>query len=407
MSFEIDGTTWQPKSTSEHTASLMAKLNSLLQENNITDAAGNVIQLTANFANAFYLMCLANGDRYADLDKKLTAAINSFNIALCDDAQIINLLPIAAVERNPGSYSTLKLTVTVSPGATCSIPAGTRVPFGSVNFVVNNDTEINNSTGTEAKTQTLETTCDTIGPVVVLTGEVSGFEGFIAGLEAVTNEESSVPGVAAETTSELRARLIQGNTIKYTLEGCKTALEELTGIAYARVYFNYDTANTLELPGGVIVSPRTAYIVVYGSGYEGLAEVYSEYMSAPTQNAAGAGDHGKTQIYVTNSAQEIPVKFDIAREQNVHVRIMLAADQNQTDEVEAQLKRDLLAASAGWEIGQNVTGLLAGQPFINITYSKVAYCEVSIDGVTWTQSLDIGCNVIPRLADTTIEVEKL
>lgn len=407
MSFEIDGRIWQPKSTSEHTENLLATINTLLQENNITDAAGNVIQLSANFANAFYLMCLASGNRYADNDEKLAAAINSFNIALCDDAQIENLLPIAAVERNPGSFSTLTLTAKAAPGATCEIPAGTRAPFGDVNFIVKSTVVIDNSTGTEPKAQQVETICDTIGPVIALTGEVASFDGFIAGLDSVTNEESSVPGVAAETTNELRARLIKGNTIKYTLEGCKSALETLNGIAYARVYFNYNNSTTVTLPGGVVVQPRTAYLVVYGANYDGLAEVYSEYMSAPTQNAPNAGSRGKTQNYITNSGQEIPVKFDEAGEKTVYVKIWLAADAEDSDEIEAQLKRDLLTASSKWGIGQDVTGLLTGQPFSAITYTKVAYCEVSEDGESWSQIVESGCNVIPRITDETIEVDYL
>lgn len=405
MSFQIDGQTWQPKSTAEHTNEILNKINSLLQENNITDEKGNVVQLSANFANAFYLLALASGNRYADQDEKLVAAINSFNIELCDDQQIENLLPIAAVDRNPGSYSTLKLTCTVAPGERCSIPAGTRAPFGAYYFVTKNDVLIDNTTGSEPMKQEVSTVCDQIGPVIALTGEVNSFEGSIAGLGSVTNEESSVPGVAAETTNELRQRLIQGKTIKYTLEGCKSALEELTGIAYARVYFNYNTSTTITLPGGVVLQPRTAYIVVYGSGYEGLAETYAEYMNAPTQNAPGATTTARTQNYVTNSGQEIPVKFDEAGEKLIYIKIVLTEDAEDTDEIEAQLKRDLLEASAKWEIGQDVTGLLAGEPFINITYTKVAYCEVSEDGETWSQIIESGCNIIPRISDETIEID--
>lgn len=407
MSFEIDGEAWQPKSTAEHTSNILNKINSLLQENNITDENGNVVQLSANFANAFYLLAMASGNRYADNDAKLSAAINSFNIELCDDEQIENLLPIAAVERNPGSFSTLKLTCTVAAGDSCTIPAGTRAPFGDYFFVVKETALIDNSNGTTPKSQEIQTVCNQVGPVIVLTGEVTAFEGSIAGLESVRNEESSVPGVAAETTNELRQRLIQGKTIKYTLEGCKSALEELTGIAYARVYFNYNTNISITLPGGVVLQPRTAYIVVYGSGYEGLAEVYSEYMNAPTQNAPGATTTAKVQNYITNSGQEIPIKYDVAGEKEIYIKIVLAADAEDTDEIENQLRRDLLLASSKWEIGQDVTGLLAGQPFINTTYTKVAYCEVSEDGETWEQTVEVGCNVIPRITDDTIEVDIL
>lgn len=405
MSFQIDGQTWQPQSTAEHTSAIINKINSLLQENNIQDEDGNVVQLSANYANAFYLLALASGNRYADQDEKLSAAINSFNIELCDDQQIENLLPIAAVERNPGSYSTLKLTCTVAPGESCTIPAGTRAPFGSYFFVTKTDVLIDNSAGSTPMQQDVSTVCDKIGPVIVLTGEVTAFEGSIAGLESVRNEESSVPGVAAETTNELRQRLIQGKTIKYTLEGCKSALEELTGIAYARVYFNYNTIAPITLPGNVVLQPRTAYIVVYGSAFDGLAETYAEFMNAPTQNAPGATTTAKSQNYITNSGQEIPVRFDEAGEKLVYVKIVLAPDAEDTDEIEAQLKRDLLESSSNWEIGQDVTGLLAGHPFMHIDYTKVAYCEVSEDGEEWNQIVESGCNVIPRITDETIVID--
>ena len=107
MAFEIDGETWQPQTAVEHADHIIDEINRLLQENNIQDASGNVIQLNKNFSNALYLLTLGDGQRFADNDAKLSKAINSFNIELCDDAQIENLLPIAAITRNPGSYSKL------------------------------------------------------------------------------------------------------------------------------------------------------------------------------------------------------------------------------------------------------------------------------------------------------------
>lgn len=279
MSFKINGEEWKPQSASEHSAELMKKINSLLQENNITDDDGNIIQLSENFANAFYLLCLANASAFQSNDEKLSAAINSFNIELCDDQQIENLLPIAAVTRNPGSYSTLNLTVQAGANGKAIIPAGIRAPFGDYYFVV--DTNHTIEAGTS---QIVSTTCDTVGAVAVLTGEVTSFENQIANVESVINNESSVPGVNAETTSSLRQRLIAGNTIKYTLDGCKNALEELTGVTYARVYFNYNTEEEITLSGGVVLQPRTAYLVIHGAS-DKIAETYASYMNAPTQNS--------------------------------------------------------------------------------------------------------------------------
>ena len=490
MAFEIDGETWQPQTAVEHADQIIDEINRLLQENNIQDASGNVIQLNKNFSNALYLLTLGDGQRFADNDAKLSKAINSFNIELCDDAQIENLLPIAAITRNPGSYSTLQIVVTASADGQCVVPAGARLPYEDVNFVVPTETVI--SAGSSA---VIETVCDTLGPVVVLTGEVTAFENEIANMESVINPTSSVPGIAPETTNALRRRLINADTIKYSLDGCKRALEELTGINHARIYFNYNVGEPLELAGGVEVDPRTAYIVVLGSS-DKIAETYAEYMSAPTQNdpnaegtystvnitiTAGAGDavlpaetsatyDGHTfvinagttveagssaavpftctewgpyavpvlgieeldqeianvesaqnltpaipgtgdpkhsQNWVTSSGQEIPIKYDDAKKQNIYVKVFLEVDAEAGTQVDNQIKKDLIYASANWEIGDVVTQLLTSAPFVDCKYTKVAYTKVSADGITWDDVLTMGCNTIPAVTDGTISIEQL
>ena len=52
MGFEIDGQLWQPETTTQHATAWLEGINELLEENNITDESGNVIQLSPNFANA-------------------------------------------------------------------------------------------------------------------------------------------------------------------------------------------------------------------------------------------------------------------------------------------------------------------------------------------------------------------
>ena len=282
MAFNINGVTWTPKTTLEHADSIIDKINELLQENNVTDKDGNIVFLRKNYGNALYLLALGDGERFAENDAQLSKAIDSFNIELCDDQQIENLLPIAAITRNPGSYSTLQLVAKASEDGDCFIPAGTKAPFNDVNFVVQADVLIS-----AGSTQIVNTVCDTLGPVVVLSGEVTSFETDIANLESVENPSSSVPGVAPETTNALRKRILAGDTIKYSLNGCKKALEELTGITHAHIYFNYNLSANITLPGGVVVTPRTAYIVVLGSS-DKIAETYAEYMSAPTQNDPNA-----------------------------------------------------------------------------------------------------------------------
>ena len=491
MSFEINGKTWVPESAQNHANNIISTINTILQENNITDDKGNVLQLSANFANAMYLLALGLGNRIAEMDEKLTRAINSFNVELCDDQQIENLLPIAAISRNSGSYSTLNLVCTASEDGMCIIPTGTRAPFGDVNFIVQNETIIS-----AGSTAIVATVCDTLGPVVVLTGEITEFENVITNLESVTNTESAIPGVSTESINTIRQRLTKGEVIKYSIEGCKQALEELTGIGYARVYFNYNIDSPITLPGGVVLQPRHAYIVVAGSS-DKLADTYATYMNAPTQNSpiasgkptevtleitasaegeailpigtsftynnktyeineettipastqmnvlfictedgpnvvpavsvfhldqeianveninqSSAGVPGydnpaHSQDWSTSSGQLIPIYYDNATEQKVYVKIYLKEGAEVGNEITNQLKRDLITASAEWGIGEDVTSLLAGAPFTNITYTEVAYVKVSTDGITYGDVAETGCNVIPEVVDGSISVEQL
>lgn len=491
MSFKINGEEWQPKTALQHADLIIDKINELLQENDVKDKDGNIAQLKKNYGNALYLLALGDGSRFAQNDAELSQAINSFNIELCDDQQIQNLLPIAAITRNPGSYSTLQLVAKASEDGDCLIPAGTKAPFGDVNFVVQADTLISANT-----TQIVNTVCDTLGPVVVLSGEITAFETEIANLESVENPTSSVPGVAPETTNALRQRLLRGDTIKYSLDGCKRALEELTGISHARIYFNVNPLDPLQLPGGVELPPRTAYIVVLGSS-DKIADTYAEYMNAQTMNdpdatgtyskvtltivaksagnatldattsatynghtfvideatvvpagetadvsftcnemgeyevpalgitaldqeitnvesayntdpaIPGTSDPKHSQNWVTSSGQSIEIKYDDALKTNVFIKVYLEKNADADDNVKSQIKKDLIYASANWEIGEVITQVLACAPFVNCSYTEVAYVEISKDGTTWEKMLEMDSNEIPRVTDATISITQV
>lgn len=491
MGFEIDNKEWLPQTTGEHATAWMEGINALLEANDIRDDKGNIIKLSQNFASALYLQVLAGANRLADNDQKLQQAINSFNIELCDDQQIENLLPIASITRNLGSYSTLVLTATASDDGDCTIPAGTKAPYGDVNFVVQETAIIE-----AGQTQNIQTVCDTVGAIAVLSGEVTSFETQIPNLESVINNVSSVPGNAAETTNSLRRRILQGQTIPYSVDGVKLALEELTGVNHARVYLNINTDSTETLPGGIVIQPRTAYIVINGNSDE-ISKTYAKYMNAPTQNAPGASSTGtKTTVnihfttgdetatipentqfsfdgmtfynetevniaandtevvefiatdvgaviipageitlpaqftpvienvasigneasvpgknktayeqdYVTSSGQTIPIYYDVAERQTVFVKVVVKSTPEFGDQIVNQIKRDLIVESASWNIGDVVSSLTTGAPFKDCTYAEVLYTQVSTDGETWTNLINVAANAMPSVSDSTISV---
>ena len=143
-------------------------------------------------------------------------------------------------------------------------------------------------------------------------------------------------------------------------------------------------------------------------GIQELDQTIANVESAQNLTAAvpGTGDPKHEQEWVTSSGQAIPIKYDDAKKQNIYIKVYLEKDAEVGSQVENQIKKDLIYASANWEIGDTVTQVLACAPFTDCKYTKVAYVKISDDGVTWTDSLEMGCNVIPAVVDATITIQE-
>lgn len=400
MSFKIDGETWEPQTAQDHADKIIDYINQLLQENNVTDSSGEIVQLNKSYGNALYLLALSDGEQLADNDTALSQAINSFNIELADEQQIENLLPIAAITRNPGSYSTLKLTVTASEDGSCTIPAGTKAPFEDVNFVTQAEAII-----PAGHTQTLDTVADTIGPIAVLKGEVTAFDTEIANLESVENLVSSVPGNAAETTDSLRRRILKGNTIPYSLDGVKIALEELTGINHARVYFNYNVEGNLTLPGDIEISPRTAYIVVNGSSDE-LAKTYAKYMSAPTQNI-GDPTGSETTVVLTLTAGDDGATIEAGDVTFIYDGVTFTNAEGASIEANGSADVTCTAEEVGAVVipaGEIDISYLSTTPEGVVSVTNAAASDPGTDKTAWTQNYTTESGqIIPIKYDTAVD----
>ena len=67
----------------------------------------------------------------------------------------------------------------------------------------------------------------------------------------------------------------------------------------------------------------------------------------------------------------------------------------------------MIKSSAAWQIGESITSLITSVPFENCTYTNVAYTQVSTDGVTYQNIVEVPANSIPRIIDETIDVQEL
>ena len=92
---------------------------------------------------------------------------------------------------------------------------------------------------------------------------------------------------------------------------------------------------------------------------------------------------------------------------HLFVKVFIEEGADYNEQVENQIKRDLIAASASWVIGQNLTSLLTSVPFDECTYTTVAYTKVSTDGETWQDQVTVASNAMPIVSDDLIKVEVL
>jgi repressor of nif and glnA expression len=116
-----------PSTTTEHAQAMLAYIN--------VSVAPLGIVFKARITNIVWLLCLGCGSLAAAFDVLLYAAYNSFNIALCDDDQILNLLPVAGTARIPGSASTLVVTFSAASTGPLTVPIGTQIRVAGEDYL--------------------------------------------------------------------------------------------------------------------------------------------------------------------------------------------------------------------------------------------------------------------------------
>ena len=168
----------------------------------------------------------------------------------------------------------------------------------------------------------------------------------------------------------------------------------MTATETATVGFTATEVGAVTIPSGTIHG--------FTQAIDGLTYITN------AQSVEGIPKTAYTQDYITASGQSIPIYYDKADSQQVFVRVVLEkGENNDTEQIRNQIKRDLIASSANWVIGESVTSLITSAPFSNCVYAKIAYTQVSTDGTNWSSRVATSANVIPHVSDSTIIIESV
>lgn len=389
MSFSYNNATWTPRSTNEHALDILNNINSLLSQNNITNL------LKPIFSNIVWIICIAVGAIQMVLDQVLYQAQQSFNLSNCDDAQVLNLLPIAGTELIVGTYSLVDITVTANSNGSCYVPSGSVLPFiNGVNFLTSADITV-----LASQTGVVQAVSDTIGLIEVAPNQLNSFLVTPTNLSSVTNLSAAIAGRPQETAQTVRQRLEEGKVIDNNIDGTKIAIKKLTGINDCNIFFNPSASTNLILPGSIQVLPRKSYVVTLGTSSL-LSQTYFERMTAETQ-----GD--LMQAYTTLSGQVLDFNYNLATAQNIYVKILLDVGKELTDAETNAVKNIILNFQSLVSIGMVITTLLLSNLYANFTAVHINSILVSLNGTDWYSRIDTYGNRYPLFLGSNIIIGNL
>jgi hypothetical protein len=338
LSFTVAGQTFIPETTQSHANDQLNYINGLLQNLGLPT-------LSPTNDNALWWTLLAAGNLQQVYDQALIQAAQSLNPALCDDNQILNLLPLTGTSLIPASPTTLTVVATANGNGNCVIPTGTGFSVGGVAYSITSGISL-----VPSGFGYLPAQCNSNGPNVLLSGAVTATS--LTGtppqnLLSFTNLTSAIPGRYQETPSQVRNRILSQAQFTSPWDQCQAALNSLPGVTLASVFFNPSLTNPVILSGAVSVPPRNAYIVLAGSSQQ-IASTYWSYMFSPTSGA-------NYQNYTTLSGQVLPVYWDSPQSQVVYVQVYVDANKSLGSGYQSEIDNLLLGLNGTNLPGQSVS----------------------------------------------------
>lgn len=393
MAVQYNGTTFTVKSAYENAIELLTTINAYLVTNEVKDSKGLQAVIYVNYASPIWLIIFAVGSALSVLQGLVQAASDSLTIANCSDNQLLNLAEIAGITRLTGTKTILFFTVTADALGPCTVAPENLINYiEGVDFVPATTTLI--PAGTSA---VIEALSSVVGSYVIVPNALTSFKVEPAHTQSLNNASASIPGTGIESYTELRSRLQGWGALLSSLDSLISALRTLPGITHCNVFFNPSTSIDLTLPGGIVVKPRNARIIVYG-GSSQIAATFYQYSLLETEGA-------ESQNYITKSNQLLPVYYDLAILKIFYIKVIVLEGSGGVN-YGTELYKYLLPAS-----GSKLVGLNYSQSYLNTYLNSFPYAEilgvyVSMDNIIWEESTDLAGNEVGIFSTEHITIEE-
>lgn len=214
--------------------------------------------------------------------EQLQLSYNQFDPLKATGAGLSGLVQLNGLLRKAGIKSTAVVTITGTAGKV--VPAGKQISDINSTYIWDLPAFTIGIGGTVETTAT----ASEYGPIEAASGTLVKILTPYSGWTSVTNTADAVVGTSEETDTILRSRQRDSTTVgQSTIESIYSALMQLEGVTYARVYQNI----TLLTDSRGIPAKSVAAVVVGGSEADIAATLFDHV-------PAGCATYGSTEIYI-------------------------------------------------------------------------------------------------------------
>lgn len=186
-----------------------------------------------------------------DAIQAIQLAYNQFCPTTAIGVGLSNLVQINGISRRSASYSTCDVVLTGTTSATIVNGVVTDISGNKWNLPTPIILQAAGSPLGSSYELITTVTCQTIGEITAMPGDITEISTPVAGWTGVTNPTAAIPGLAVETDSELRERQLLSVALpsQTMLAGTIAAIASLANVTRYRVYENATNVTTYGSPG--------------------------------------------------------------------------------------------------------------------------------------------------------------
>lgn len=298
---------------------------------------GNDAYLEPDSQDGQWLAILALAQ--SDTNNAIVAAYNSYSPQTAVGVGLSQAVKLNYLTRLVATNSTVNLTIGGVAGATINngvatdatgnrwlLPSSVVIPSGGSIVVT--------------------ATASVAGAINAAIGAVTGIATPTSGWQTVTNASAASAGNPVETDGQLRARQSLAPSVlsSSVVDAITAALQNLSGVSYAKVYEN-DTSST-DSNG---IPPKSVAAVVVGGAAASVAQLIYD------TKGPGTGTFGSTTISTTdNYGLAHSVSFTVPTQVRITVSVTIKALSGYTSAIGTQLLQALSDYVNGLGVGVGV-----------------------------------------------------